>query len=430
MIDNSVVSVEPAEAEAMLREAAASGDLDAMTVLGCWRELHGEHAEAVQIYQAAAQKGHAGAARQMWLHDVRHLKPTAGSHRRAAAVGGDDLAARCGRLNELQAEELSRAISEPVYRYLSEQYERAAQAGDADAMRKLGRLAEERGELLVAAGWFSQAAEVSGDRNRARLSKAVSKAFEEAPPDVQAVATEHGIASSYFMYEVGAGRAGVAGVGGVIGAVLLGLSGMVMAAGGYMTGVFAVIAALIVGVGSIMSSVSVVSSTGERVYLFDGGFVYAGGADAARAFTWDQISVLHDIRSTRAGVVSTHCRYTVIRRDGARVMLESDKFPGVATFGPEIQKRLTETQYPSTIEAIRAGQTIGFGPITVDVDGISTGDGTTPWNEVEKVSYENGRVSVKPIGRRSWAIGVGVIPNFFVFVAVVAALRQTVADRS
>lgn len=96
----------------------------------------------------------------------------------------------------------------------------------------------------------------------------------------------------------------------------------------------------------------------------------------------------------------------------------------IEQLGRLVTDAVTRIQLPKAIERFNAGQGLSFGPLTVDPAGISAGDQSLAWDEIEDVRTRQGVVTVKKAGKwLSWhKVGVSQIPNYFVFDVLVRAI--------
>jgi hypothetical protein len=73
------------------------------------------------------------------------------------------------------------------------------------------------------------------------------------------------------------------------------------------------------------------------------------------------------------------------------------------------------------------GSRVAFGPLSVGPGGITAGDQSLPWSEIDDVQIRKGMMSVKKAGKwLAWKRAqVSQIPNYFILDALVrAALAQ------
>ncbi|HEY1352557.1 MAG TPA: DUF6585 family protein [Ktedonobacteraceae bacterium] len=163
------------------------------------------------------------------------------------------------------------------------------------------------------------------------------------------------------------------------------------------------------------------------VYVFAYGFLYKKGNQAPQPFRWDQIEAVwyqvtrHYYNGVYTG--TTH-RYRVRRRDGHEVVL-NNRFTQVGQLGESINNQVTKTLLPQVVAAYNAGQTITFGPLSVNRQGLTNILGKLlPWSEITGIDIQHGYVAVRQAGKwLKWSNQpVARIPNVFVFIALVKSL--------
>jgi hypothetical protein len=158
------------------------------------------------------------------------------------------------------------------------------------------------------------------------------------------------------------------------------------------------------------------------VYLFEQGLIQADRAGAVD-IRWDQVeSVLQAITHRYqygVKVASTYI-YTIRRIDGYTTRI-THFYQDIAELGNAIAERVTAVALPRAVDAVRAGQTVTFGDLSLNLSGIAAaGKGAVPWSEIQKVNVYNGQVSVSRQGKwLSWSSQQAKdIPNLFVFLAL------------
>lgn len=162
-----------------------------------------------------------------------------------------------------------------------------------------------------------------------------------------------------------------------------------------------------------------------HVYVCKEGFVFTSGKKH-EPYRWDAIaSVMLDIRNAKMyGInVGTSHKYTVQRNDGEKLVL-NDKFIDVDALGNTVTQEATQHMLPKVMADFNAGQTITFGPLSVNQQGVSNGKNMLPWPEVHGVFVNKGFVTVLQKGKKSsWAnIQVSKVPNVFVLDALARSL--------
>jgi hypothetical protein len=130
------------------------------------------------------------------------------------------------------------------------------------------------------------------------------------------------------------------------------------------------------------------------------------------------------------GAQSTHYAYTLHGADGAKVTLLGDLIPKAAEWGHAIQNAVTDAQFPAAAAALQRGETLTFGNLSLNADGVVADGKTRPWRQVQKIDVQSGFVSINVQGK--WlalsTTAVKQIPNVFVFLTVAEYLRSKAAE--
>jgi len=163
------------------------------------------------------------------------------------------------------------------------------------------------------------------------------------------------------------------------------------------------------------------------VYVFEQGFLYKKGNQAPQPFRWDQIeAVWYQVTRhyTNGVYTGTTHRYKVRRRDSYEIVL-NDRIAKVGQLGETINNQVTKTLLPQVVAAYNAGQTITFGPLSVNRQGLVNIAGKLlPWSEITGIDIQRGYIAVRQAGKwLKWSNQpVASIPNAFVFIALVKSL--------
>jgi len=164
-----------------------------------------------------------------------------------------------------------------------------------------------------------------------------------------------------------------------------------------------------------------------HVFVCDGGFIFSRGK-VAECFRWDQIEgVWEDLKAySRYGMrTGTTHKYTIRRNDGVQVQFD-DRFVEVETLGETIAHEVKERMLPRLIAAFQAGQTVHFGPISLNMQGVSNGKDRLPWEEIRGISTEDGYFKVRKEGKIvNWAaVEVAKIPNINVLQELIGHITS------
>ena len=171
-----------------------------------------------------------------------------------------------------------------------------------------------------------------------------------------------------------------------------------------------------------------------RVALHQGG-VYYRNRKGEWAVPWAMIDGVYQkiLRIYRAGVeVDVRDVYTIALQDGT--MLEVDyHFEDVDAFGNALVGYVTEMLLPRCQQAFRAGQTLSFGALGIDRNGVHAEGKSLPWGEVESLSWKQGILSsdkaflqIKRVGGLlAWAkVPIERVKNYSVLMAVASEMAR------
>ncbi|MGI5526652.1 DUF6585 family protein [Streptomyces syringium] len=108
-------------------------------------------------------------------------------------------------------------------------------------------------------------------------------------------------------------------------------------------------------------------------------------------------------------------------------LLHPGVIPHPEHWGPAIQDAVTETQLPMALAAVRRGETVSFGDISVSRDTVTAYGRSAPWDQIQQVTVEGGILSLNVADQRHPLTSkkVSQIPHFFVFHALAEHLRTS-----
>ncbi|MFF4182758.1 DUF6585 family protein [Streptomyces sp. NPDC001691] len=180
-----------------------------------------------------------------------------------------------------------------------------------------------------------------------------------------------------------------------------------------------------------------------RLHLYEKGLVVTAPGGSEWVYHWESTSVLQHL-STLNGRMRD-ASYTLIGADGAaltvgrglpamlpRQLVEyggtsHTRGPAVvyeASWGPEIQKGVANAQWPLMTARLRRNETLTFGRVALDRDGVTDGRETVSWSAIGKVRTLDGRVHFDDArGRGLLLISASHILNLHLFLALVDWLR-------
>jgi hypothetical protein len=170
------------------------------------------------------------------------------------------------------------------------------------------------------------------------------------------------------------------------------------------------------------------SRAARRIYLCERGFVLVERPEDPQVYQWDAIdTVFQQIVNTRySGVdAGTKYLYTVTRRDGAVAKLTLF-WDGGAELGAHVNERVSAALLPGAVAAIRRGQGVQFGDMTLTMGGITGQRGSVAWADVSGIRMVSGYVQVKVHGkvRSLSSTPAANLPNLPLFLTLTNRLRQ------
>lgn len=172
--------------------------------------------------------------------------------------------------------------------------------------------------------------------------------------------------------------------------------------------------------GAVWVLVDAFLSRDKRVYVCPAGLLYyhRGKTEPIR---WDQVEALRQrIVRYRGGV--TH-RYTIQRNDGARFKF-NDQLSNVEALGNTIARETTRLLLPRYMAVYQAGQTVTFGRISLNREGVSNGKERLAWQQVKGMKVQASSLFIQKEGTKwlRWNNQAYDIPNVNMLLALVDSI--------
>jgi len=188
---------------------------------------------------------------------------------------------------------------------------------------------------------------------------------------------------------------------------------------------------LVAAAGLPVALIGVVALLGRQrrrdlcVRLFTDGFTRTLGGQTV-AVRWDEVTeVWQNVIQTYRGSAHTNTTniYTVRLTDGRKFVF-NDQVDKIAGLGAALQQQCAARMLPRVHATYNAGEVITFGPFGVSRSGITKGNTTLPWQQVEQVELRQGVLHIRKKGaRRDWAFAMASkIPNLPVLMVLVKQL--------
>ena len=139
----------------------------------------------------------------------------------------------------------------------------------------------------------------------------------------------------------------------------------------------------------------------DDLYLFDGGLVHVDRKGVLTSYPWTGITEIR-ARRMQASVedipVRTVTFIKVVRGDGATMIL-NNRFRGVKALGNIVHAAATDARLPIVLDALRAGHTMSFDGLVIDVQGIRHDGRTLAWPTIVSLAASEGMIWTKVIIR-------------------------------
>lgn len=174
--------------------------------------------------------------------------------------------------------------------------------------------------------------------------------------------------------------------------------------------------------------VDAVRSRDIQVYVCPGGLLYLHGGKT-EAIRWDQVDACWRkvVKTSSYGIqTGTTHRYSLRRADGATFKF-NDNIGNVEALGNTIAAETARTLWPRYIAAYQAGQTLLFGKISLNQQGVNNGKEWLPWYQLSPIQIQRGFLSLQKEGDRQGnrrVIPAADIPNLDVFLALVNDIQS------
>jgi len=164
---------------------------------------------------------------------------------------------------------------------------------------------------------------------------------------------------------------------------------------------------------------------GKSLAIYDQGFVLRS-RNTDESWRWDEVASIRTALTRRsiAGIhAGTRHTYTLVRRDGERIILD-DSLAGVEVLADKIRDKVLPMLYARFAPSLASGQELAFGPVQICRDkGIQVRQKKLAWKVVRQAKVENGVLTItagdeqKTLHRVK--IPVAEVPNVDILLAII-----------
>lgn len=166
------------------------------------------------------------------------------------------------------------------------------------------------------------------------------------------------------------------------------------------------------------------------VEVYEHGLVLRRGAQS-KAITWDSIAAVWQYLTRRTSwyffMPSRWVTIYIIQtKDGERFTFDN-KYKNALQLGQIIQTEVTNRLLPQMASAYRNGETISFGELSLNQQGLIYRDKQLPWNAVKEFRIDRRYIFVDQEGGglRGWAtVHLTGVYNIYALKALVESIRQ------
>ena len=160
---------------------------------------------------------------------------------------------------------------------------------------------------------------------------------------------------------------------------------------------------------------------GYEVNIHEKGFAYSTIFETANVY-WEEVTAVWEAKRMRErNGPTTHASYTVLLKNGKKLVIDNELFKKAEELGDGIQKQVTRCLMPKYIELLRSGGTAKFGKLSINNQGISNGKEMIPWPQVRDIRINLGYFNINKDGKwLAWSsVMAAHIPNLYVFLGLV-----------
>jgi hypothetical protein len=175
-------------------------------------------------------------------------------------------------------------------------------------------------------------------------------------------------------------------------------------------------------------SYTIVISIGVQVAVHEKG-IRRTRADKTESWRWEDFTALRvaeQIQTYRyVGIPVYHLHnYDLRMMQDKKVALHLNKdIQKYGEIGDLVVQKTTPIFFERDYKAYRNGETISYGKVEVNRDGIREGRRSIAWDEIASWNFENGGLSIQKVGRGKFDVYLVDCPNAYVLVAMIEKIK-------
>jgi hypothetical protein len=145
---------------------------------------------------------------------------------------------------------------------------------------------------------------------------------------------------------------------------------------------------------------------------------------------WDDVSLIWEhIEVHRVNFIpvrSIH-RYTIEINQGKKYIFDRT-LKGIDALGLILKNKIGERLIPKVVKSLKAGQTVQFGDLKLNNQGLTYKDKSLTWNELKSIKVWQGQIYIHSM-RKSWrpfaSLKYALVPNAFIFLHLMKRYVET-----
>lgn len=171
----------------------------------------------------------------------------------------------------------------------------------------------------------------------------------------------------------------------------------------------------------------------RATYTFERGLITHYEKQAPAVYRWDEITRVEHISLFGSALASWGIShgYRFQKRDGSTLTVNAAHI-NLSRLAALIREQIVPLQLPGMITALQAEQTLHFGQLQVNRQGITLGKRQRPWSQIKSVRQEMHRLAIYDLARRKpWArLPITRVPNLFLLFALADSMRDISSEEA
>jgi hypothetical protein len=128
---------------------------------------------------------------------------------------------------------------------------------------------------------------------------------------------------------------------------------------------------------------------GAKADVYESGVVAKDWLGRVQSFRWEDVTAVYEFVGYHQRGFPNQWAYTVHTQDGRCIKLDMT-YERARNLGHVVLTETGQRLLPKALEALKAGNTIGFGEsLGVNAQGFVSGNGSADWDQVDRIRFDN-----------------------------------------